>query len=562
MAQTMLFKEESPLLDTAILKLRPGVFSHPVWIRFGDRERSVPLSTIRALFNEADNLKQQNPGDACQVLFICAAFQQYSGYTDKALETLSEVQALAERASLDQEILWALWGACAICVQQNSFDKAAEYLSSLKQLLSDQNDWVLAGYVDVVKQTLTQKMNTNNMLPMEYRQNKSLGNVLNYTFQWLNQWGFSAEAQKSESPSNENHEQTQPKKLPLLSSRGWRSLQLFFKGELKVHWLDDNSQRGKKRSSFWGYLLSLFHIEVDTQEQTSDLVSIDTEIMDPEPVIVSPQQAEVASVVAEEPKVSQAVMGVPLSISVQMLGDFSLTIQDTPLNLSSSRSLSLLKYLLLYHRQNTPREVLLDTFWPDVSPDKGRNNLNVAMNGIRTSLRTITDHRVILYKDNAYGIAPDIHFWVDVEEFERLVNSGRVLEARNRLSSAISDYEAAISLYQGDFLEENPYENWTVLTRERLRLAYLATLDSLSHIYFKQQQYAMCITLSQLILTRDRCREDAHSMLMRCYSRQGQDHLALRQYQACVEALRQELDVTPTPETTRLNELIRQHKHV
>jgi DNA-binding SARP family transcriptional activator len=72
----------------------------------------------------------------------------------------------------------------------------------------------------------------------------------------------------------------------------------------------------------------------------------------------------------------------------------------------------------------------------------------------------------------------------------------------------------------------------------------------------------MCITLSQLILNQDRCREDAHSMLMRCYNLQGQDYLALRQYQACAEALRLELDVTPAPETTKLYEQIRQHKRV
>jgi len=149
-----------------------------------------------------------------------------------------------------------------------------------------------------------------------------------------------------------------------------------------------------------------------------------------------------------------------------------------------------------------------------------------------------------------------------VEEFERLVQSGRRLEAQNKLPSAISEYETAVGLYQGDFLEEIPYENWTVLPRERFRLTYLTTLDCLSHIYFNQERYAMCITFSQLILLRDRCREDAHSMLMRCYSRQGQDHFALRQYQACVEALRLELDVTPTPETTKLYEQIRQHKRV
>jgi DNA-binding SARP family transcriptional activator len=126
----------------------------------------------------------------------------------------------------------------------------------------------------------------------------------------------------------------------------------------------------------------------------------------------------------------------------------------------------------------------------------------------------------------------------------------------------VTEYEAAISLYQGDFLEQNPYEEWTLLDRERLRVAYLDTLDRLSQIYFSQERYAACITVCQLVLARDRCREDAHCLLMRCYSRQGQYPLALQQYQRCVEALRDELDVEPAPETTQLYEALRRRERL
>jgi len=39
---------------------------------------------------------------------------------------------------------------------------------------------------------------------------------------------------------------------------------------------------------------------------------------------------------------------------------------------------------------------------------------------------------------------------------------------------------------------------------------------------------------------------------MQCYLGQGQRHLAVRQYQTCVEALREELDLTPAEETVAL----------
>jgi DNA-binding SARP family transcriptional activator len=41
-----------------------------------------------------------------------------------------------------------------------------------------------------------------------------------------------------------------------------------------------------------------------------------------------------------------------------------------------------------------------------------------------------------------------------------------------------------------------------------------------------------------------------------------QDHLALRQYKTCVEALLTDLDVTPSPSTVQLFERIRRHEPV
>jgi DNA-binding SARP family transcriptional activator len=495
-------------------------------------------------------------------LLACAVFQHYSGNTKNALTTIQEVHDIAHKTELVTELLWSLWGGCAICVQSKEIKKAIEYLAALKHVLSDQNDWILEGFVDVLIQTLEKEEIGNKIVPKEFHERQSAGNVLAHTFQWLYQWGFSAQAQNIKSLKPDKSEQPQRRGLSRIRIESLRSLSLLFKGELNVNWLENNSQRRRQRSSFWGYILSLLHIEVTSKEQEDATEIIDSEIFPTESIVeVHPSEKIIPSSI-QDTKPSHITAEDSLSISVQMLGTFNLTIHEMALNLSPSKSLSLLQYLLYNHKQKTPREMLIEQFWPDTPMEKGRNNLNVAMNGIRTSLRMITDTPVILYKDHTYGIAEDIQFWFDVEEFERLIDSGKRLETRNRMSSAISDYEAAVSLYQGDFLEESRYENWAILPRERLRWAYLTTLDRLSHIYYEQKRYAMCITFSQLILAHDRCREDAHSMLMRCYSRQGQDYLALRQYQACVDALRLELNVTPAPETTKLYEEIRQHNRV
>jgi DNA-binding SARP family transcriptional activator len=250
-------------------------------------------------------------------------------------------------------------------------------------------------------------------------------------------------------------------------------------------------------------------------------------------------------------------------LTVHLLGRLRVSLNDTPVEeWPRARGRSLFKYLLIHRDPWPQREVLMEVFWPDSSPAAARNSLNVAVHGLRRALRAAADIPVVMLQDGAYRLAPDVSLWVDVDEFERHVDGGRQLEAADEQAGAIAEYERAASLYQGDFLADDPYEEWPVLTREHLRLTYLDLLDRLSRLYFGQGRYAACAALCQRMIERDACREDAHRRLIRCYSRQGQPQLALRQYLACAEALRAELGIDPAPATVRLQEAIRRHQAV
>jgi DNA-binding SARP family transcriptional activator len=228
----------------------------------------------------------------------------------------------------------------------------------------------------------------------------------------------------------------------------------------------------------------------------------------------------------------------------------------------SRRARELFKYLVTHRRPWLTREQMMEVFWPDSAPEAARNSLNVAIHGLRRALRAAANAPVVVLEAGAYRLDAGLELWIDVDEFERHVEGGRRLEAAGELAAAVAEYELATALYQGDFLADDPYEDWPVLTRERLRVVYLDTLDRLSHLYFAQGQYGSCITLCKVIVQRDSCREDAHRRLMRCFSRQGQTHLALRQYQVCADALQAELTVDPDPSTVTLRDQIRSHQTV
>lgn len=247
-----------------------------------------------------------------------------------------------------------------------------------------------------------------------------------------------------------------------------------------------------------------------------------------------------------------------------LLGKFRVVINDrTVERRPTSRGLAVFKYLLAHHDRPTPREVLMDKFWPDAyEPELARNSLNVAISGLRRALRALADRQVVVYENGTYQLNLEFRVWVDVAAFEQHLQRAQHLAASGQVQAALSEYEAALNLYTDDFLADDPYEEWPVVQRERLRVAYLNTLDRVSELHLERGDYAACISTCQALLARDACREDIHCRLMLCYARQDQHPLALRQYQACVEALKAELQVAPAPATTQLYQRLRRREPV
>jgi DNA-binding SARP family transcriptional activator len=573
--QATLPRAGSHLLDHAISRLSPEVFSHPVWMRFSEKIASDSVGIVDDLLSAVQNLEEDDQGSACQLLLICAFFQSRAGQHFHALGTTRQAISLAKHASLAREAIWAMWGACAVSLQHGDYRQAAGLFVDLQAALHQQNEWILADLIDVLRQSLSESVAVRDEKPSGPPYDQPFGDLLSCAHYWLQHWGFADQVFDSEltgtSQSRINH-----------STRSfffihpwrclWQSLIRAFRDELRLHGAKHDASPPKRQVSLWGSILNALRLWLSDRSPDTEVGARALQLPDvlivssmkerpPKPTTYKKTKTQKSTVSKVHGSQQGKQAGAMVPVAVHMLGTFSMTIGDLPVKLPASRGFSVLKFLLLHHKQYTSREVLMETFWPEAEPETARNCLNVALYSLRKALRSVTFLPLVIFEDGAYRLEPSLQIWLDVEEFESRVSAGQRLEMGNQLTAAIAEYEAAISLCQGDLLEQNPYEEWTVLDRERLRIAYLEILDRLSQIYFSQERYAACITVCQLMLRRDRCREDAHCLLMRCYSLQGQYHLALRQYQLCVEALDIELDVEPAEETTKLYEQIR-HREI
>jgi DNA-binding SARP family transcriptional activator len=80
-------------------------------------------------------------------------------------------------------------------------------------------------------------------------------------------------------------------------------------------------------------------------------------------------------------------------------------------------------------------------------------------------------------------------------------------------------------------------------------------MDILSRLaihYMEVEQHQESIRTCYRVLEKDRCQEDSHRLLMRCYSQLGLKARALHQYRMCEQILAQEYGTSPSPETRSL----------
>ena len=213
---------------------------------------------------------------------------------------------------------------------------------------------------------------------------------------------------------------------------------------------------------------------------------------------------------------------------------------------------AVLKIIALRHGHVIPSEELIERLWPERDPKKALANLRVLVSQIRSALG---DARLIAGGRSGYRFLDD-EAWFDVDEFERLADAGRAALLDGRTEVATAHLEQALSLYGGDLVEADAYEEWAVGPRGRLRERHLAAREDQADALTIGGRARDAISLLERVLEGDRCREGAYRRLMLAHYLAGEQGGALRAYERCRSVLEDELGVDPLPETMALHERI------
>jgi DNA-binding SARP family transcriptional activator len=139
---------------------------------------------------------------------------------------------------------------------------------------------------------------------------------------------------------------------------------------------------------------------------------------------------------------------------------------------------------------------------------------------------------------------------VDVEEFFENADVGLGMQAEGRFTTAREHLVAAERAYEGDFLEEDAFDDWAVAPREEARTSYVVVARALAEGAAAASDYDAAVRYFLRILERDPYDEQAHLGLVRAFAgagRHGEARRAYRGYCARMDELGVEPAVFPAP---------------
>lgn len=251
------------------------------------------------------------------------------------------------------------------------------------------------------------------------------------------------------------------------------------------------------------------------------------------------------------------------ALSIRLLGNMEIHVRDQALAKPSyEKGRALLAYLAAESGWH-PREKLASLLWPGLHREAARNNLRLVLLNLRQCFQ---DHDrpipLFLTDRHALGINPDLRAQIDIIRFESAPDACDS-PSPDRCDACAAQMEQAVELYRGDFLENfflcgcPEFEDWLLVRREEMRRHALDLLERLAARFEHAGMHAKALPHTLRAMKLEPWNEAGYRRAMRLYAALGQVKAALGQYDACLRALKENLDAQPDEETRLLAERIR-----
>jgi ATP/maltotriose-dependent transcriptional regulator MalT/two-component SAPR family response regulator len=246
-----------------------------------------------------------------------------------------------------------------------------------------------------------------------------------------------------------------------------------------------------------------------------------------------------------------AVPFAPTRLTIRALGRAQVDLDGKPASASewqNQKRVRELFFYLLAHPAGLTKEAIGLVFWPEKSPAE----LKLAFKNATYKLRTALGQDVLPFEDDRYWFNRDLDYDYDVERFLKEIERA---EAAGSLSDKIAAYQAAVGLYNGEYLPEAE-GTWVIPFREQLWIKYSSALLALSRLHLEAGETATALEYLQRLLAEDDCLEEAYRLSMMAYASRGDRPGVTRQFERCRQSLLDTHGIQPSRQTIELYETL------
>ncbi|AKI97502.1 AfsR/SARP family transcriptional regulator [Kosmotoga pacifica] len=209
----------------------------------------------------------------------------------------------------------------------------------------------------------------------------------------------------------------------------------------------------------------------------------------------------------------------------------------------SEKGTELFRYLLANYGRKISKEEIISLFWPGMNEKRARQNLSSTLYFVRNAF------------DKALGVGAGKNLcrsscqmcWIEFDEsiyFDALELKKEITLANktSNINEKVLHLENAVSLYRGDFMQEDEYNDWVVPIRVEYREIAMNAFVELLDILYQKGEYNECMFYTLRLMEIAPYNETGIKYKLRLLKRQGRISEARETYLRYVEHLKKHYD--------------------
>ena len=194
----------------------------------------------------------------------------------------------------------------------------------------------------------------------------------------------------------------------------------------------------------------------------------------------------------------------------------------------------ILKLLVCERHRVVPADAIATAIWPDAGP-RAVKSLRQAVHELRCHLEPGRPARMpssfVVLRQGGYALDAR-RVRIDADDFERHVGAGLRAFSGSNMSSAARGLRQGLELYEGDLFAEDPYADWAVAERDRLRELAARALRILGEIALREGNAAVATLDFTRLAAFEPYDQPVHRRLIEALLLDGRRSEAHRRYTA------------------------------